>query len=260
MIELLKAGSVRACSGERGAEATAADAYSGLSVCHYTGDAAEHVTRSRERLAASLSLPTWALVIPRQTHGERVAVIDAAPIDPASLEGVDAMVTTATDVALCINTADCVPVTLADAEAGVIAAAHCGWRGTVNALLANTIAAMRRLGADPCRIVAAMGPSICARCFEVGEEVAERFRSEFPDAADVVIEGGVKPHVDLGAAIEARLLSLGVKKENVARPSACTACDSLRFFSARRLGVASGRMPTWIVRRRGGAVGEGRRR
>ncbi len=242
-----------AFSTERGPEAAAGDAYSGFNACHYTGDDAGHVAECRSVLAQELGLSEVNFIIPRQTHSDCVRLIDHLPVADELLEGMDALVTDMERVALCINTADCVPVVLHDARAGVVAVAHCGWRGVVNALLPNTLAVMERLGAHPKDIHAAMGPSICADCFEVGEEVAESFREEFPGVAGIVLTGQGKPHVNLGVAIAEKLRRGGVAVENISLPPFCSRCNPERFFSARALGVASGRTLTVAVMGAGGA-------
>lgn len=246
---LAEAESFIAFSTERGAAATPDDPYSGFSACHYTGDSGEHVAACRAELADLLGISAERLVIPRQTHSDRVAVIDSVPVSGETVEGIDALVTKMRDVALCINTADCVPVLLHDSEAGVAAAAHCGWRGTVNDLLPKTLAAMERLGAHPKNIRAYMGPSICRDCFEVGEDVASVFREVFPQEEGIVIDGAGKPHVDLGRAIACRLMRGGVRMENISEPSECSRCNPQRFFSARALGIESGRTLSAVMMR-----------
>lgn len=243
---------IRAFSTLRGPLASEGDPYSGFSVCHYVGDSAQHIAACREELAEFLRLTQEAIVVPRQSHTDRLAIIDGSyfsqPADDrkALIEDVDALVTALPGVALAINTADCVAVLLADAEAGVTAAAHCGWRGCVNGLLPGVIASMKRLGADPRRITAVMGPSICADCFEVGEEVAAKFE-KFPGAV-VRSASQAKPHVDLPAAIEASLRGLGLDRNNLHRPQLCSRCNPGRLFSARALGIASGRTLSVIIR------------
>lgn len=253
---------ITAFSTTRGPEADVAHPYSGFSVCHYTGDDPGHYMACREQLARALGLPADRLIIPRQVHGSEVALLYSdrstceLSIEPCALDGVDALVTNQPGIALCINTADCVPVLLADPEARVIAAAHCGWRGTVAPLLDNTVEAMTRLGASPSRIHAAMGPSICTSCFEVGPEVAAQFNDAYlsmqnpsSDCALRIVhhEFGEKPHIDLAAAITARLISLGLHADNINPPPACSRCNPVRFFSARHSGIASGRTLTLIT-------------
>lgn len=209
--------------------------YSGFNICHYTGDTPDHVAECRRALVERLRIDPERLIIPRQTHSDRVAVIDRIPYPADSLEGVDALVTSLSGVALCINTADCVPLLMADPHAHVIAAAHCGWRGTVSQIAAKTIDAMIALGADPARIHAAMGPSICPACFEVGPEVADRFIHSFGPAT--IIDTHPKPHVNLPAAITSTLIAAGIPAHNIAPPPACSHCHPDLFPSARTLSI-----------------------
>lgn len=261
-----------AFSTTRGPGADIADPYSGFSICHYTGDAPHHYMACRRELASALGLPLDRLIIPRQVHGSAVSVLPSDKsncelcIVNCELDKVDALVTNRPGVALCINTADCVPVLLADPEARVIAAAHCGWRGIVAPLLDNTVEAMTRLGASPVRIRAAMGPSICPACFEVGPEVAAQFKYcsvitrndthqsgseselQLADYALRIVNCEFqKPHIDLSAAITARLIGLGLQEANITPPPACSRCNPGRFFSARHSGIASGRTLTLIT-------------
>lgn len=222
----------------------AGDPYDGLNCCHYTGDDPGHVAASREALAGRLGISPERMIIPRQTHSVNVAVITDLNEMP-SLEDVDALVTPLAGVALVIHTADCTPLLLNDPQAGVIAAVHAGWRGAVGGIALNALRAMAALGADPRRIIAAMGPAICTDCFETSPEIASRFPEQFvshpaPDA---------RPHADIAALIRSQLIDAGVRAEAIAMPPQCTRCRYDRFFSARRLGVDSGRMSSVIMRR-----------
>lgn len=223
--------------------------YDGFNACHYVGDDPAHVRHCRSKLCCRLGVEAQQLIIPRQTHSDRVAIIDRIPYPEENLQGVDALVTALPSVALAINTADCVPVLLAHPASGIIAAAHCGWRGIINNLLPNTLRAMASLGAKADEIIAVMGPAICHACFEVGTEVAQIFAEHFPDTSNIIIEGYEKPHIDLSAAIVEKLRRLGVPSVNVRPSSECTMCNPAEFFSARVLGVKSGRLLTLIAHR-----------
>lgn len=235
---------VRAFSTTRGCLDPAAP-HDGFSVCDYVeGFDAVAVAGCRDRLAGEFGLRREALVVPRQTHSVRVAVVGA---DMASDGGagpeVDALVTADPGVILCINTADCAPVLFVDPKARIAGACHSGWRGTVGNIAVATVEAMVGLGADPASVLVAFGPMICGNCFEVGREVASLF-----DPADVMeSSSGGRPHVDLHGAICRRLLEAGILREHMASPIACPMCEPGRFFSARRLGVASGRTATAIA-------------
>lgn len=217
--------------------------YSGFNVCHYTGDDPAKVERCRVYLAGKAGIDPCKLIMPRQTHSINCRVIDSLPVVADDLENVDALVTSLPGVAIGVSTADCVPVLLADPVNGVIGAAHAGWRGAVGGIIGVTLDRMIALGADPRYIKAVMGPCICKDCFEVGEEVAR----QFPDDC-VVDEEGRKPHVDLPAYVASILIAGGVAPEAVAMPFACTKCDSDRYFSARALGISSGRNFSMIVK------------
>lgn len=218
--------------------------YSGFNTCHYVGDDTLHVTACRETLARALG--GAACIFPRQTHSDHVLTVTGS--SPCQPDDVDALVTTDTDVALCIHTADCVPVVMADPVAGVIAAVHSGWKGTVARIAARTVEAMMALGASPDNIYAAMGPSICCGCFEVGEEVAERFAvAGFP--LRIIDRSRPRPHIDLRRAVAATLADSGLLPENIALSAECSRCRPDRWCSARAMGIDSARTLTVIVRR-----------
>ena len=247
---------VEAFSTTRGA-VMARNPYSGVNLCDYVGDDALCVLDSRITLAMQLGIDLDDLIMPRQTHSCRVAVIDerfrSLDIDQqeTELEGVDALVTKLPGVAIGVNTADCVPIVLVDDEAGVIAVAHAGWRGTVGRIAEAVVKEMCRQGACPDRIHAAMGPSICQDCFEVGDEVVDAFRQAHFDLDTIVKRNAAtgKAHIDLCTANSTVLIGAGVPAGNIVTSSHCSRCEHDRFFSARRLGTVSGRTLTAIYRR-----------
>ena len=230
--------------------------YSGVNLCDYVGDDALRVLDARLTLAMQLGVDLDNLVMPRQTHSCRVAVIDehfrSLDIDQqeAALEGVDALVTSLPGVVIGVNTADCVPMALVDGQAGIIAVAHAGWRGTAGRIAAKVVDGMCRQGARADRIQVSMGPSICQACFEVGDEVVDAFRKA-GFALDVLVERNAatgKAHIDLRAANRAALVAAGIKSDNIITSQHCSRCNHERFFSARRLGINSGRTFTGIYR------------
>lgn len=233
------------------------NAYSGVNLCDYVGDDALRVLDARITLAMQLGVDLDDLVMPRQTHSCRVAVIDERfrlmdiEKQEDALEGVDALVTSLKGVVVGVNTADCVPIVLADEKAGVIAVAHAGWRGTVGRIAGAVVEEMCRQGAQTRRIHAAMGPSICQECFEVGDEVVEAFGKAHFDLDAIVKRNAVtgKAHIDLRAANRAVLIAAGVPSDQIVLSQHCSRCEHERFFSARRLGINSGRTFTGIVRR-----------
>lgn len=231
--------------------------YSGVNLCDYVGDDALRVLDARIMLAMQLGVDLDAVVMPRQTHSCNVAVIDPHFMDSdidqqeQALEGVDALVTTLPGVVIGVNTADCVPIVLADEAAGVIAVAHAGWRGTVGCIARAVVEDMCRQGARVERIQASMGPSICQDCFEVGDEVVEAFKKARFDLDAIVTRDAStsKAHIDLRAANREVLVAAGVPAGNVVLSQHCSRCEHGRFFSARRLGIDSGRTFTGIYRK-----------
>lgn len=239
LVPLDLPGAALAFTTVRGEEMRPDDPYSGFSVCHYTGDPSGHYGECRRRLATLCGVDVARIAVPRQTHSTRVAVIDRWPVD---IDGVDALVTTLPGLVIGVCTADCVPVVLCDPEGGVAAAVHAGWRGAAGGIVGNAVEAMVTCGADPSRIYAAMGPCISVARFEVGEEVAERFPARFVDRSS-----GNKPHVDLPGYVASQLMAAGVGQSRIAMPPGCSMSSPDRFFSARALGVESGRSFTFVM-------------
>ncbi len=223
------------------------DPYDGFSVCFYTGDDPVHVALCRQELMQSVD-GLHNVVVPRQTHSLNVAVIEN--VTEQYPDDVDALVTSLPGVALAVNTADCVPVLMADEETGIIAAVHSGWRGTVGHIVEKTLDVMAANGAVPWRVRAVMGPSICVGCFEVGQEVADEFEKSFP-AVDLIVSkdsNGGRPHVDLRAAILQDLKRAGLNEDNIDMSAVpCSRCNSSTWWSARRHGVCSGRTLSLIM-------------
>jgi YfiH family protein len=252
---------VEAFSTTRG-QVDGRNAYSGVNLCDYVGDDALRVLDARLTLAMQLGVDLDDLVMPRQTHSCRVEVIDepfrSMDIDKQeqALEGVDALVTSLKGVVIGVNTADCVPMALVDGQAGIIAVAHAGWRGTAGRIAAKVVDGMCRQGARADRIQVAMGPSICQACFEVGDEVVEAFSQAHFDLDAIVKRNATtgKAHIDLRAANREALIATGIPAANIVTSQHCSRCEHDRFFSARRLGINSGRTFTGIIRR---CVGEG---
>ena len=135
--------------------------------------------------------------------------------------------------------ADCIPVFLYDPLLRVIGVAHAGWRGTLRGVIRKTVEVMQATwGTRPESLHAAIGPSIEAACYPVGQEVAEKFEDRF-----VRVEKEQKlSRVDLWAANEAQLQEAGLSRENIVNPRLCTSCRSDLFYSHRASGGLTGRM------------------
>ena len=203
--------------------------------CSLSGqDRRDAVLENRARAARAVGAAPECLVGLTQVHGAAVVTVtDAWPAGAGAQA--DAMVTGRTGIALGIVTADCAPVLFADEAAGVIGAAHAGWRGAVAGVLEATVAAMAALGADPARIVAAIGPCIGQDSYEVAGDL----HAAVADAR-FFAEGRRAGHwqFDLAGYCAARLAAAGLRA--VARVAADTAAEPDRFFSHRRRTLAGG--------------------
>ena len=190
------------------------------------------VAENRKRCAASLGVEAGKLVILRQIHSATALVIDGPLAVPP--EG-DGMATRSPGLALGIVTADCMPVLFADPEAGVIGAAHAGWRGALNGILENTIEAMAQLGADSKNIRAAIGPAIRQQNFEVGMDLVETFVEKFPQAEKFFAPGisSEKRQFDLAGFGVWRMREAGLRQ--IDDIDQCTLAAPDDYFSYRAM-------------------------
>jgi YfiH family protein len=196
-------------------------------------DAPAKVAENRSRMAAALGVAPDRLLTAHQIHSPDVVTIDE-PWEPQARPRADAIVTRARGLAIAITTADCGPVLLADATAGVIGAAHAGWRGAATGVLEATIAAMERCGADRGRMVAALGPMIRQPNYEVGPEFVTRFKADDGANERFFQPSSRSGHAlfDLPGYIATRLAAAGIRR--VEDLGHCTYGDAARFFSYRR--------------------------
>jgi len=205
--------------------------YAGLNCGFGSDDLRDAVAMNRTRVAAAMDLPTEALVTINQTHSADVVEV-TGPL-AAPLPNADAMVSATPGVALGILTADCEPVLFADAEAGVIGAAHAGWKGALDGVLEATVAAMEALGARRERIAAVIGPTISQSAYEVGPEFRARFVAADPGFDRFFVAGaGDRSRFDLPAFGLSRLEAAGVG--HAEWTGDCTYSDPERFYSYRR--------------------------
>jgi YfiH family protein len=195
------------------------------------GDRVEAIATNRARIAAELGIPLDRLVTARQVHGA-TAIEVAEPWDNWSAPEADALVTDRPGLLLGVLTADCGPVLLADPDAGVIGAAHAGWKGALGGVLEEVVAAMGRLGARAERIAAVLGPCIGPKSYEVGPEFLERFISHHAEYRRHFDERPGRPRFDLRGFIGERLQAAGVGRIELLDHDTC-AEDEL-FFSFRR--------------------------
>jgi YfiH family protein len=240
-----------------------------LNLGYTTDDSRDCVESNRKLFLLAAGTATknkpWPLVMLRQIHSDAIHVVRSR--QPGLLVG-DGLVTNLTMLSLGILTADCFPILLVDAGNKVAGAFHCGWRPTLKRIVEKGLGIMRReFGTRAEDIHAAIGPGIQSCCYEVGEELKEKFESQFAYAAELfhsVHESDpvrekypmlfmnqrapghgdpcIKLHLDLREANRRQLLSLGVPEKNISTLADCTACNTRRFFSHRAEKGRTGRM------------------
>lgn len=226
--------------------------YASFNCNGYCGDMPEAVLKNRELLSSLLPV-RGELVIPHQVHQTEIRIVDdvflqkGKPDREALLEGVDALVTNVPKVCLCVSTADCIPVLCYDVRHRAIAAIHAGWRGTVARIVCKTLSVMKKVyGTRGEDIYACIGPGISQDAFEVGDEVYDIFNKAGFDMPRITVRKE-KWHIDLWETNRMQLLEFGVNTSRIEVSGICTWKNKDDFFSARRLGIASGRILSGIM-------------
>ncbi|SHL11945.1 peptidoglycan editing factor PgeF [Xylanibacter ruminicola] len=222
--------------------------YDGFNITDYTGDNPEKVSLCRAILSdLLLDIPKERLILPLQVHGTEIAEVTEENLGD-KFDGIDALMTTLPETCIGVSTADCVPILIYDTRACAIAAVHAGWRGTVARIGCKTIEAMaERYGTKAEYLKIVIGPSIGPDSFEVGDEVYDAFSEANFDMEKISFKRNGKWHIDLWQANALQLEQAGVPHENIEITGICTYQQYERFFSARRLGIKSGRIYTGIM-------------
>lgn len=205
--------------------------WASLNVGLRSGDRPDAIATNRARVAELLGVRPSHLVTARQVHGVEVVAV-TEPWDNLDAPEADALVTDRPGLLLGVLTADCGPILLADAAAGVIGAAHAGWRGALDGVIEAVVAAMARLGARRELTVAVLGPCIGSSSYKVGPEFLARFLAEDAANRSHFDESGERPRFDLPGFISARLRRAGVGSIEVVDRDTCAEDES--FFSFRR--------------------------
>lgn len=233
--------------------------YASFNANHYCGDNPVHVAQNRRMLCEELGILEKHLIVPHQTHHTRIQNITQEFLElPDSerqqlLEDTDAVVTALPKVCVCVSTADCIPVFLYDRQNKVVAAIHAGWRGTCARIVEHTLDYLiEAFGTRPCDVKAVIGPGIGQDAFEVGDEVYRAFEKEGFSMDEIARlyparEVPFKWHIDLWKCNQMQLLDKGVISQNIQIAGICTYSQSDKFFSARRLGIRSGRILNGIM-------------
>lgn len=258
--------------------------YGTFNINPFCGDDEEAVKRNREALCRLLDIGDDHLLMPHQVHQAEIAVVDSELMGLSAdqrqqrLEGVDALMTNLTGICIGVSTADCIPILLYDQGHHAVCAIHAGWRGTVQRIVEKAVTQMTAVyGTRPSDLTAQIGPGISLECFEVGDEVYEAFAREgFPMELISIkyrantekplvsccgpssasgkpsghkIQSQERWHIDLPACNRLQLMAAGVCAASIAPSPACTFQQSATFFSARRLGINSGRIFNGILLR-----------
>ncbi len=227
--------------------------YARLNVSPFCGDNPEHVKHNLQQLAGEINISPEKILIPYQVHGTEIRKIDAEFMQSDSkkqaelLHGIDALVTNTPGICIGVTTADCVPVFFFDTSQQVIAVAHAGWRGTCAKIVSKTIHLMEsEYNCKSEDVHVLIGPSISVQAYQVGEELYTAFQEAGFPVDNIFIRKDTGLYLDLWKANEFLLLSEGVKSSHIAIANRCTYTEYELFFSARRLGVKSGRMLSGI--------------
>ena len=239
-------------------------AYGEFNINRYCGDDAEAIRKNRALLCQQLGVSDERLIMPHQVHLAQSIRIDetffalSEEEKQTCLEGIDAVMTNLTDVCIGVSTADCIPLLVYDPRQHAMAAIHAGWRGTVQRIVQQTIADMTAAYAShPADLRVQIGPGISLDCFEVGDEVYDAFATagfdmsiisrRFPlTSSHSTLTSNEKWHINLPECNRLQLVAAGVPDANISMTDICTVKQYDTFFSARRLGIQSGRIFTGI--------------
>jgi YfiH family protein len=200
--------------------------------------------------AEVLEIEPAQLYVTTQVHGRDVIILGSHEDRELVLgQRADVLVSGTPGVGCGVKIADCVPILLADARTGAVAAVHSGWQGTVANVVGAAVEALRRKSGEGVELMAAIGPHIESCCFEVGDDVAARLQAVAGGNDVVRRDRGPRPHVDLRAIVRSQLVAAGLNRGAIDDVFGCTRCDRSRFFSFRRDRDASGRQLAAIVAR-----------
>lgn len=233
-----------------------------MNLSYMRGDQTENVDENFRRIAEKLGRCVEEFVFTDQTHTANVRVANARDAGcgmtrKQAYHDVDGLVTNDPKIVLCAFFADCVPLFFVDPVKRVIGLSHSGWKGTAGKIGAETVREMQReFGCDPSDIVAAIGPSICGDCYEVGGDVADQFRKAFADTdredmgAILREKGEGKYLLDLWEANRLVMKEAGIREEHISVTDLCTCCNPEFLFSHRASHGKRGNLGAFLALRR----------
>lgn len=216
--------------------------YASMNLSYSRGDKKEAVDENFRRIAEIFDTTPDKIVCSRQTHTTNVRLVTKEDcgkgvVEQPDYDDVDGLITNEPGILLCTSYADCVPLYFVDPKNRAIGLGHSGWRGTVNRMGEAMLKAMNdAFGTKPEDVLAAIGPSICQECYEVGEEVADAFKQVFPEEWEHLLINGKaegKYQLNLWEANRRILLNAGVLEKHLAVTDLCTCCNSAYLFSHR---------------------------
>lgn len=222
----------------------------------YSGDDLGSVRMNLEFLSRGIGISSECIFFPHQVHGCEICSLDESFLSlpekeqTTFLDGADALVTDMAGICVAVSTADCVPVLLYAADKKVVAAVHAGWRGTVRQIVAKTVSVLvDEYGCNPLSVFVGIAPSIGKESFEVGDEVLDAFIQSGVDVERIAYRNPItgKAHIDLWEANRMQLLDAGIPSSQIEVAGICTYTHYNDFFSARRLGIKSGRILSGIM-------------
>ena len=245
--------------------------YAEFNINRYCGDDEADIRQNRQTLCRLLGISDDRLLMPHQVHQTKTAIVDEQLLSHSDnerqqlLDGYDALMTNLAGVCIGVSTADCIPVLLYDSDHHAVCAIHAGWRGTVARIVEHAVAAMTAAyGTRPSQLKAQIAPGISLESFEVGDEVYEAFDTAGFDMTVIskkfpcnnggsklfTLHSSLLPskwHLDLPECNRQQLIAIGVPAEAIRLSGICTYQQSDRYFSARKLGIRSGRIFTGIM-------------
>lgn len=229
--------------------------FSSMNLNFKRGDDPDAVMENYRRIAAALDMRVEDMVLSDQTHTTNVRVITEEDrgkgiLKPQDYRDVDGMITNVPGLVLVTSYADCVPLYFVDPVRKAIGLSHSGWKGTVGHIGQKTVWKMHEVyGSEPKDIVAAIGPSICQSCYEVSEDVAEAFKTNFAEneAEDILLDkGNGKYQLDLWKANWYVLTDAGILPEHLSVTDLCTACHPNLLWSHRKTNGQRGGLSAFL--------------
>ena len=233
--------------------------YASMNLSYSRGDEKKAVDENFRRIAEIFEATPDRIVCSKQTHTTNIRRVTEQDWGKGvtrqlDYDDVDGLITDVEGTILCTSFADCVPLYFVDPVHCAIGLAHSGWRGTVNHMGAVMVTAMQEtFGSKPEEMLVAIGPSICQDCYEVGEEVAENFRENFPGEWKYLLKEGKaegKYQLDLWEANRRILLNAGIVPEHLAITDVCTCCNSSVLFSHRASNGKRGNLAAFLELRK----------